>query len=74
MLTLTIFVSIVYVVFGVLAVASLNEKYKVLGGGFTVISMIALIILTVLSMVAVIIATAIGIYLCCYTTGKYKGF
>lgn len=74
MLTLTIFVSIVYVVFGVLAVAALNEKFKVFGGGCTVISMIALIILTVLSMWAVLIATAIGLYLCCYTTGKYKGF
>ena len=74
MLTTIIFVALIYVVFGVLAVASLNEKYKVLGGGFTVISMIALVILTVLSMWAVLIATAIGLYLCCYTTAKYKGF
>lgn len=75
-MTLIILVAIIYVVFGVLAVAALNEgkSYQVLGGGCTAISMIALIILTVLSLMATLVATAIGLFLCAYTTGKYRGF
>ena len=70
--TLLIFLCLIYVVFGVIAVAALDagKEYRVIGGGTLVISMIALIALTVISLLGALLSTVCMLFLAGYAIGK----
>lgn len=70
--TLLILAGLIYIIFGVLAVAVLDagKEYRVISGGTLVISMIALIVLTVISLLGALLSTAIWLFLARFAIGK----
>ena len=70
MLTLEILLGIIFVVFGVLAIAALDAKYKLFGGISLIIAGFALLILAVLSVTISLIAIAVAAFLCAYVHVK----
>lgn len=67
MLTLEIFLGMVFVVCGVLAIAALNAGYKTFGGFSLIAAGFALLILAALSVTISLIAIVAAGFLCTYT-------
>lgn len=67
MITLKVFLTLLFVVCGVLAVAALNADMKVLGGGLLIIAGIALLLLAALSVTLGLVAILVAAFLCSFT-------